>query len=51
MQVPGLPLSPKCHFKAKCSSIALFTDDILYLHYSEIERECQAILGKTAKIA
>ena len=31
--------------------IALFTDNILHLHYNEIERECEAISGKNDKIA
>ena len=33
------------------SSIALFTDNILHLHYNETERECEAISGKNDKIA
>ena len=31
--------------------IALFTDNILHLHYNEIEHECVAISGKNDKIA
>ena len=31
--------------------IALFTDNILPLHYNEIERECEAISGKNDKTA
>ena len=33
------------------SAIALFTDNILHLHYNEIERESEAISGKNDKIA
>ena len=31
--------------------IALFTDNILHLHYNETEHECEAISGKDDKIA
>ena len=31
--------------------IALFTDNILHLHYNDIEHECEAISGKNDKIA
>ena len=32
-------------------TIALFTDNILHLHYNQIEHECEAISGKNDKIA
>ena len=32
-------------------SIALFTDNIIHLHYNETEHECEAISGKNDKIA
>ena len=31
--------------------VALFTDNILHLHYNETEHECKAILGKNDKTA
>ena len=44
----GITLNNIC----KCNiKIALFTDNILHLHYNEVERECQAISGKNDKVA
>ena len=37
------------HNRANLSQIALFTDNIPYLHYNEIEHECEAISGKNDK--
>ena len=35
----------------KVITIALFTFNILHLHYNETEHECEAISGKNDKIA
>ena len=46
--VLNTPTLKKCIF---FSGIALLTDNILHLHYNEIEHECEAISGKNDKIA